>query len=66
MSARASVSQSLPHNSATFQFYVLMSMQMDAEFKKKQDGTLLCLVGALGGKVFFGGGWSLRSVHPKK
>jgi len=27
----------------------LMSMQMDAEFKKEQNGTLFCLVGALEG-----------------
>jgi hypothetical protein len=30
-----------------------MSMQMDAEFKKEQIGTLFCLVGALEG--FFWG-----------
>jgi len=39
-------------------------MQMDAEFKKEQIGTLFCLVGALEGG--FGGGGSLRGVHAKK
>ena len=41
-----------------------MSIQMGAEFKMEQNGTLFCLVGALEGG--FGGGWSLRGVHPKK
>jgi hypothetical protein len=41
-----------------------MSMQMDAEFKKEQIGTLFVWVEALEGG--FGGGWSLRGVHPKK
>ena len=39
-----------------------MNMQMDAEFKKEQIGTLFVWVGTLEG----GGGWSLRGVHPKK
>jgi len=34
-----------PHNSATLQFQVLMSMQMDACLKKEQIGTLFVLVG---------------------
>ena len=41
-----------------------MSMQMDAGFQKEQNGTLICLVGALEGG--FGGWVSLRGVHPKK
>jgi len=41
-----------------------MSMRMDADFKKEQIGTMFYLVGALEGG--FGGGWSLRGVHPKK
>jgi len=44
----------LRHNSATIQFQVLMSMQMDAEFKKEQNDTFFVWVGALEG-VF--GGW---------
>jgi len=36
-----------------------MSMQMDAEFKKEQIGTLFCLVGALEGG--FGGGSGVSS-----
>ena len=43
-----------------------MSMHMDAEFKKEQNGTLFCLVGALHWKGGFGGGKSHRGVHPKK
>jgi len=34
---------------------------MDADFRKEQNSTLFCLVGALEGG--FGGGWSLRGVH---
>jgi hypothetical protein len=45
--AWASVPQFLLHNSATLKFLVLMSMQVDAEFKKEQIGNLFCLVGAL-------------------
>jgi len=45
MCAWASVSQFSPHNSATLQFQVLMSMQMDAYLKKEQIGTLFVLVG---------------------
>ena len=44
----------LPHNSATLQFQVLMSMQMDAYLKKEQIGTLFVWVGALEGGF---GGW---------
>jgi hypothetical protein len=40
-----------------------MSMQMDAEFQKEQNGTLFVWVGALEGGL--GGGWSLRVVHPR-
>ena len=47
---RPSVPQFLPHNSATLQFQILKSMQMDAEFEKEQIGTLFCLVGALEGR----------------
>jgi hypothetical protein len=47
MCAWASVSQFLPHNSATIQFQILMSMQVDEEYKTEQIGTLFCLVGAL-------------------
>ena len=35
----------LPHNSATLQFQVLMSMQMNACFKREQIGTLFVWVG---------------------
>ena len=44
----------LPQNSATLQFQVLMSMQMDAYLKKEQIGTLFVRVGAPEGG--FGGG----------
>jgi hypothetical protein len=54
MCAWASVSQFLPHNSVPLQLHILVSMQMDAEFKKEQNGTLFVPGGAvLGG----GGGW---------
>ena len=33
-----------------------MSMQMDAEFEKEQNGTLFVWVGALGGGYWGGGG----------
>jgi hypothetical protein len=36
-----------------------MSIQMDAEFQKEQNGTLFCLVGALEGGV---GGWVVLDV----
>ena len=49
MCAWASAPQFLPHNSATIQFQVLMNMQMDAEFKKEQIGTLFVRVGTLDG-----------------
>jgi len=55
--AWAPVSQFLPHNSATLQFQVLMSMQMDVYLKKEQIGTLFVLVGALKG--------GFRGVQPK-
>ena len=54
MCAWAYVSQFLHHNPATSQLWVLMSMQMDAEFKKEQIGTLFVWVGALDGGL--GGG----------
>ena len=44
------------HNSATLQFQVLMSMQMDAYLKKEQIGTLFVLVGAPEGGFRGGGG----------
>jgi len=44
--AWASVSQFLPHNSATLQFQVLMSMQMVAYLKKEPIGTHFVWVGA--------------------
>jgi len=54
MCARASVSHFLPHNSVPLQLHILVSMQMDAEFKKEQNGTLFVPGGAvLGGW----GGW---------
>jgi len=56
MCAWAYVSQFLPHNPATSQLWVLMSMQMDAEFKKEQIGTLFVWVGALDGGWGGGGG----------
>jgi len=52
MCAWASVSQFLPHNSAPLQLHILVSMQMDAEFKKEQNGTLF----VPGGAVLGGGG----------
>jgi hypothetical protein len=63
MCAWASVSQFLPRNSATLQFQVLMSMQMDAEFKKEQNSTRLCLVGALEG--WFGGSLGVQYIMYK-
>jgi len=47
-----------------------MSMQMDAEFKKEQIGTLFCRGGALEGELG-GGGCPPQKVHvlsppPKK
>jgi hypothetical protein len=38
-----------------------MSMQMDAEFQKEQNGTLFCLVGALEGGF---GGWGVPQGCP--
>ena len=40
-----------------------MSMQMDAEFQKEQNGTLFVWVGALGGGYWGGGG--ARAPKPK-
>ena len=58
------IPQFLPHNSAALEFPVLlMSMQMDAECKKVQIGTLLFGWGHWKGGL--GGGWSPRGVHPK-
>ena len=62
--AWASVSRFLLHNSATVQFQVLMSMQMDAEFKKEQIGTLFVWVGALEGE--FGGLVVPQGCPPQK
>jgi hypothetical protein len=38
-----------------------MSMQMDTEFQKEQNGTLFGLVGALGGEF---GGWVVPQGCP--
>ena len=54
MCARASVSHFLPHDSVPLQLHILVSMQMDAEFKKEQIGTPFVWVKALEGKF---GGW---------
>jgi len=62
MGARISIVQ--PHNSATLQFQILTSMQMDGEFKKEQIRTPLSGWGHWKGNL--GGGWSLRGVYPKK
>jgi len=64
MCARASVSQVSPHKSATVQFQVLMSMQMDVEVKKEQIGALSCLVGALEGGLGGFGGWMVPLGRP--
>ena len=61
MCAWASVSQFLPHNSATLQFQVLISMQMDAYLKKEQIVTLFVWVGAPEGGV---GGWVVGQGGP--
>ena len=61
MCAWASVSKFLPHNSATLQFQVLVSMQMDVEFKKEQSGTVFVWVGALEGGF---GGWVVPQGCP--
>jgi len=55
----------LPHNSATLQFQVLMSMQMDAYLKKEQIGTLFVRVGAPEGG-FGGGGAAPAPCLPSK
>ena len=52
MCARASAPPFLPHNSATIQFQVLMSMQMGAEFKKGADWYPFCLGGGSGRGVW--------------
>ena len=57
----ASVSPFLPRYSATLQFQVLMSMQMDAYLKKEQIGTLFVWVGAPEGGV---GGWVVGQGGP--
>ena len=62
MCAWASVSQFSPHNSATLQFQVLMSMQMDAYLEKEQIGTLFVLVGATEGG-FRGGAGEIGRAH---
>ena len=62
MCAWASVSQLLPHNSATLLFQFLMSMQMDACLKKGQIGTLFVRVGVTEGVLGAVG----RGVQPKK
>jgi len=59
--AWASISHFLPHNSATFQFKVLMSMQIDTYLKMEQIGTLFVWVGAPEG----GFGWWVRGSQPK-
>ena len=46
----------MPHNSATLQFQVVTSMQMDAYLKNEQIGTLFVLVGAPEGGFRGGGG----------
>jgi hypothetical protein len=53
MCAWASVSQFLPYNAVPLQLHILVSMQMDAEIKKEQNGTLFVPGGAA-----LGGGWS--------
>jgi len=63
MCAWAFVSQFLPHNSATLQFQILMSMQMDAKFKTEQIGTLFVWVGALGDGYWLV--WGSRAPKPK-
>jgi hypothetical protein len=54
MCAWASVSQLLPHNSATLQFQILMSMQMDTELKRSRLVPLLVWWGHWKGGL---GGW---------
>jgi len=56
MYARASASQCLSYDSAASQSLVVASMQMDAEFKKEQIGTLFIWVQTLGGGR---GGWGV-------
>jgi hypothetical protein len=69
MCAWTSVSQFLPHKSATIQSQVLMSMQMDATIIK-HNGTLFVRVGALeegfGGQVFPQGGPPPKVDMPSK
>jgi len=64
MCAWASVSKFLPHNSATLQFQVLVSMQMDVEFKKEQSGPFFGGGGARAGG--FGGGGGPSGVSTPK
>ena len=60
MGVRISV---FPHNSATLQFQVLMSMQMDAYLKKEQISTLFVWVGA-GAPEGGVGGWVVCQGGP--
>jgi hypothetical protein len=59
MCSWASVPQFLPHNSATLQFQVLISMQMDAYLNKEQIVPLLSEWGHRKGGVVG------KGVHPK-
>jgi hypothetical protein len=43
-----------------------MSMQMDAEFKKEQNGTLFCLGGGIGRGVWGVGGNCKISARHKR
>jgi hypothetical protein len=63
-----SVSEFLPHTSATLRFQVLTSMQMDAYLKKEQIGTLFVRVGAPegGGRGWVVGQLTCRGVQPQK
>jgi hypothetical protein len=54
----------LPRNFAKIQFQIWLSMQMDAEFKKEQIGTLFVWVGAQEGG--FGGRVVPRRGPPQK
>ena len=56
MCAWASVSQFLPHNSATLPFQVLMNTQMDAFLKREQIGTFFVQLGAPEGGCIRGRG----------
>ena len=56
MCAWATVSQFLPRNSATLQFQVLMSMQMDAYLKKGAVWYPFCPDGGTGRGIWGEGG----------